>query len=1400
MEKLFQRIKIFIFFIAVVIAGKNGMEVYADEFSTDYTQTEYTEEDGFASGQANCICQSVSGYIWIGTDSGLYRYDGSEFILFSLDGETDGSNYCINKIITTASGKLYVGTENYGLYLYNNGVFERVLDTYNMGIANIKDMCEDMDGNIWLATSSGIFKLKADGGVEEVLSDSGKEYDVNAIASFENNIYAIGNNDTFINILDGTIVIKMNKTDYMLSDDLNSLYIAPDGTRYYGTMGHSILIIHYNGEHEIIGTGALSGINKIYNDGSRIFVLSDTGVAYLSGDGVFNYMSELEINDSMSDMLMDYEGNYWFASGRKGLLFMGHSKFTNYTGTYKLGESIVNCITEYNNRIYIGTDEGLTIIDENGENVTESELINALSGISIRQLYVDSHNYLWICTYKIYGVIKLSPSGSYKYYNRGNSGLISNYVNCITELEDGSMAVGTESGISIIKNGTVSRNFSRSDGLDNTDIISLYQDETGVLYAGTNGFGMYGIDMNPGVDRISALEGLTSNVVFCITGGTNGLWIGTDNGLFYQEGVIRQISAIDPSYSIYDVIMDKDGYLWLIGSKGIQKYYENDLLSEAEPEGEFYTRYDGLGSAITDNSKNFITEDGLVYVCCEEGLYALDMDNIYVNEIPPKVRIASVTVDGVEYAFSDLDGHIRVSEDAGRISIKFSVLSYVNRSGIQVKYYLDGFENEPITLSGTDTMEAEYTNLEGGIYEFVIYAENSDGVECEEKLSFTIEKELNFIETPFAKVLIIIIIIFTLTLLGIVSRIMLKSMRNKSEQVEKLSKKSARIEKSNQAKNDYVNYLSNEIRTPLNNILANCEMLIHTADGQEEKHLEKLSDMYENGYAILNMVDGINRLTKYQDGEIEPEKKEYALSDAIEDLLPEMEDKINHELVELKVSIEDDIPNGLVGDMPKLREIITSIYDRAVSTTKEGTISINIDWRQPDTFENYIYLDVVIADTGVGIKEDRVNNLFDLYDSYDKEDMGQFDIRIKLATARELIKLMDGDVSVSSVYGAGTTVKFSIKQSVFNYEHVNFNSERIKELSLMDAKSRIWLPDVRVLIVDDTDATLQVAKILLDTYELKVDTANSGFEAIDKVMVSSYDMVFINSVMPVMDGADTLKEIRSLSGEEYNKLPVIAMASNIVDGSRDEILKEGFNEVIVKPIELSNLEYMFKLFLPADKIKEKTNDIEQYIRESRFKDDIRILTRYIAVENALKMMGGSFDAFNKFIISYKKEYESETDMLERYIDEDVRHFRSVIHDIKSSSGNIAAYSVERKAANLESAVNIGNMQYVRENIKDFVALMKDMFKDMDEYIARINADDEPTEKEFRENINRAKLKEMRSYMKDGDEKSVKALLSEIEKYEYPETDNEFLKALKMILADMDYQAGSEIIDQYLNSK
>ena len=1430
-----KKLIIYVIILAVATVMWPRLSVFADEdFTSNYNQRTFSDTDGFDSGEANCVCQSVSGYIWIGTDNGLYRYDGSEFTLFSLDGDEDATKYSINCIYLTSDEKLYVGTDNYGLYMYDNGTFQRVSEMYNLGVSTINAMYEDDNKNLWIAASSGIFRLSSDG-AEALADDVVSGLSVGNISGHGDYVYAIANNDILITVDPERHVTITNKSEYRV-DDINSLYVDENGNRYYGSAGYSILKIGTDGKNEIINTGNLHGINKIYSDGDNIWALADDGVGYISSKGNVTAIGGLSFNESMSDMIIDFEGNYWFTSYRKGILQLERSKFQNVTMKYGIDSSIVNCVTSYNGNTFIGTDEGLYIVDSNGKLVTsaENELVSKLSGISIRDLYVDSDDHLWIATYKIYGVIKVSRNWQYKSYSRGESSLISNAVNCITEIKPGTVAVGTENGISVIEGDDVVKSISRLDGLDTPDIISLYADETGELYAGSNGAGVFIVDTDYTVGKMKLDDTQKMSVVSSMVRGSSGLWIGTDNGLYYQEGTVRQVTTVDNTNGIYDLIMDDQGYLWMFGSRGLYRYYEKDILSNASPEYISFTKNDGIISNITEKSTNYVSKTGVVYVCCDEGLCRINLNSEYVNEVAPRVRIASIEVDGTEHQFSDLDGQIDVPKNTNRITIKFSVLSYVNRADISVEYYLEGFESEKRTLTGTDKMEVEYTNLEGGTYRFMLTAKNADGVECEQPLTFVIDKELGFFETNLAKMLLVIFIVL-LILVGIaVARSIFKLLRRQNEQVEELSKKSEEAEKSNQAKNDYVNYLNHEIRTPLNNIIAISELAMRNCQDTQSDEYAQYGAMYAAGREILDMSDGISKLSNLKDDIIEPEYKQYFASDLIDELSDEFKSMVNSDLIDLKVSIEDKIPNGLIGDMTAVREILENIFAWSANTTKEGYISIDIDWRiarradedvdeaeaedytvsefselieEPETeisriFDrdhDEIYLDFKISDTGLGVKEERLGTLFELDDSYERSDIGMFRVSLGLAIAKELVRMLDGSISAESIYGAGTTIRFSIKQSVFDYSYVNYNERKRKEMARRNANSHLWLPDARILIVDDSELALQVEKTIFDTYGLACDTATSGFDALDKVMVENYDMVFIDTVMPVMDGLDTVREMRNLDGEEYKKMPIIALSANTVETSREEILTSGFNDVIVKPIELDQAESMLRTYISEDKIKERDTELSQSDDDINYMEDAVLLGRFVSVEDSVKAMGGSFRTFNTFVRNYRDEYREEVQQLRKYIDDDVRKYKNIIHDIKSSSANIGAYGIERKAANLESAINIGNQQYARDNTRDFIAMMNDFFKQIDKYMSKINHVEEPAEKEVRDGINKSKLKELRAFLRAGDREPVEDLIRDIDRYSYGDIDTEFFTALKEYVGTGDYQTSSEMIDQYLNS-
>ncbi len=1410
----FAQLKILITTLALMLTFAPGLVVRANEnFTCDYTQTNFDEDDGFESGEANCICQSESGYIWVGTDSGLYRYDGNQFKLFYLGEDNTDRTFKVTSLIYTSESVLYVGTENYGLFVYNSGVFSRVSAAMELGIATINQMYEDEDGILWLATAEGIYYYDGET-ISALESDALANAEISAIDGYDNFVYAIANNDTFVCIKNRGLSYTTDKTAYT-EDDLTCLTIDQDGVIYLGTSGHYVIKVKGRATYQQLLAGSISGINKVAKLDGYLWVLADDGVSRINDsndEASYATVTNLEFNDAMTDVICDFEGNYWLASYRHGLLLLEQSKFTNGSIKYAIDDTIVNCVTQFNGATYVGTDNGLYIINSDGSLDKEAEIYTMLSGKSIRDLYVDSKGKLWICTYRTYGVVCLSKNGNYNFYNKGASGVISNYVNCIIELADGSMAIGTESGVSILgEDGVVTANYTKSSGMFNTDIVSLYQDDDGTLYAGSNGSGMYIIDLEK--EKLSAAENISANYISAIIAGTNGAWIGTDNGLYYMEGSIRQISSIDTSNSISDLIMDQEGSLWIFGSKGIQVYYEVDLLSSSEPSCTSYTKGDGLISSITENSFNYISDDGKVYICCDEGLSILDTENTFTNDVAPQVRIATVTIDDVEYAFADLDGTITVPADASRLVVKFAVLSYVNRSNIAIKYYLEGFEDEARTLAGNEYLEAEYTNLAGGTYTFVLSATNCDGVECIQELSFQIVKEAKFYETNAFTVIVVLLFILLAAVVFMIMRYLIRLLISRTRQVESLSNKTEEAEKANRAKNDYVNYLNSEIRAPLNSIIALSEMLLRNGDSENQEELTQFATLNSAGVEILDMVEGISRLANIQDGAISLNEKQYAATDLIHNIELAFADIKRADQVKLKVSIEDDIPNGLMGDPAKIKEIITNIYERAVATTKEGYISLDVDWRRAD--DKHIFIDFVVADTGMGVKEERLTNFFTLGDSYDRTDVGNLDISIGVAIAYELILMMDGAAEVTSNYGAGTTVRFSIKQRVFDAKPVNYNAKRRQAEELRNSDSRLWFPDVRILLVDDQEISCHTGKVLLESYELICDTATSGFEAVDKIMLNDYDLIFVDEVMPVMDGADTVREIRGLEGDEYKNLPIIALSETGVDSTIDEILAKGFDDAIEKPMEVDDIERIFYSYLEAEKVKEKSNDIGKYISESRYKDQVDVLANSISVEDALKLLGGKFDTFNHYVESFKKDNQESFLRLGDYVDTDIRTYKNLIHQIRVNGANLGANGIVRKAGNLESAINIGNLEYAKDNTPELVSMLEDLFNDIGLYLSRIKGADgdvseSPTEVPSPDTqetsadatpvaVDTVKLRQIRAMFRDEKLAEGKATFAEMMEATYDAMDADFMAALSMTITSMDYAGACEIIDQYLNS-
>ena len=568
---------------------------------SDYRQIIYNQDNGLGSTEVNCLYQTKSGYIWVGTDGGLYRYGGKEFKIYNLWDTEKADVYFINNLFQDSKGRLWVATNNYGLFYIKGSETVHFSSEYYNGVKCVNDVCEGSDGTIYVATAYGIYTVDEESNT-------------------------LDNDGNFIRIS------SLDYTDY----ELTTITSDASGYIYVGTIGSDILKLSSALNVSVLHSGK-DGINCIYPTGDRIYVCADNGFGFINKDETYSQIYGLIQDTYLSSMLVDYEGNFWVASSRMGLLYMGRGKFCDFNNRYNVPEKSTNCIAQFGGKKYIGTDNGLIVLDRTNKVVSSdsriADIVNYIGGSGIKHILCDSKGNLWFSTYRRLGVVRYSSDGNIKNFDR-YAGLGTNLVNCTYELSDGRIAVATEEGVAIIEtDGTIQEKYGYEDGLEYTNILSLFEDENGTIMAGSDGGGLYMISKN-GVETVTDNNGLSSNVVNAIKKGTDGIWIGTDNGLSYYDETFRGISNIDFSNNIYDIII-QDGNVWILGSKGLLATTEEELLSTSDLSERYFAAGDGLSRKININSHNMIDPGGNLYLCCNTGIMTFDTENVYSNSTAP---------------------------------------------------------------------------------------------------------------------------------------------------------------------------------------------------------------------------------------------------------------------------------------------------------------------------------------------------------------------------------------------------------------------------------------------------------------------------------------------------------------------------------------------------------------------------------------------------------------------------------------------------------------------------------------------------------------------------------------------------------------------------------------------
>lgn len=391
-----------------------------------------------------------------------------------------------------------------------------------------------------------------------------------------------------------------------------------------------------------------------------------------------------------------------------------------------------------------------------------------------------------------------------------------------------------------------------------------------------------------------------------------------------------------------------------------------------------------------------------------------------------------------------------------------------------------------------------------------------------------------------------------------------------------------RADDANRAKSVFLTNMSHEIRTPLNAILGMDELILR--ENPSEKITEYADSIKRAGNTLLGIISDILDLSKIESKKLSLTEDRYHTAQMLKDVIHILLYKMEEKGLEFKLELQEDVPEILYGDELRVKQIITNILNNAVKYTEKGSITLSVRWEQD--IEDKIWLEFLVKDTGTGIREEDMGRLFASFERLDEERNKSIEgTGLGLSITKELTELMGGELWVESTYGEGTLFGIRIRQRIISSMPMgslvqeNIRSKKIKN-------TRFVAPDARVLIVDDTLVNLRIIRELLKRTEIKTDLAANGMDALDMVKKKDYNMIFIDHLMPEMNGIEVMKNMKESAKEQNRGVPMIALTANAVDGSREFYIEQGFTDYLAKPVDSSKLENMIRKYLPQELVRQ----------------------------------------------------------------------------------------------------------------------------------------------------------------------------------------------------------------------
>lgn len=590
--------------------------------------------------------------------------------------------------------------------------------------------------------------------------------------------------------------------------------------------------------------------------------------------------------------------------------------------------------------------------------------------------------------------------------------------------------------------------------------------------------------------------------------------------------------------------------------------------------------------------------------------------------------------------------------------------------------------------------------------------------------------------------------------------ILLKGMQAAWREEEK-----ARLQ--NAAKSTFLANMSHEIRTPINAILGMNEMILRKSNDKDV--ISYAGDIENAGKNLLALVNGILDFSKIESGNMELIETEYDLSSLLNDIVHMFRVRIEGKGLSFYVDIDGSLPDKLYGDELKVKQVLTNLLNNAQKYTNRGSVTLSVKSAQISA--DVVVLDMSITDTGTGIKEEERDRLFKMFSRLDVEQTRTIEgTGLGLPITAGLIELMGGEIEVESEYGAGSTFSVTIPQRIVSLKPIGNLEERYSRDKESREKYRqsFIAEKARLLVVDDTPINIRVIKELLKDTKVKLDSAMSGPEALERLREKPYDLVLLDYRMPEMDGIETLKELRRIDEFNNRSVPVIVLTANAISGAREQFLREGFDDYIAKPVDARKLEETVYKLLPPDKVRvyEKENDLAN--------------DPYLPDEEVIKLYAGSVENNIKDIRGFLKNG-------------DIGNFTTRVHALKSTTFLVGDHELARDFKALEEAGDREDMAFINENTDKVLDSYLKLYEKLKMQLGKSVSDKSDDKPLIDIDTLKDALEALNEFAESMDYNNIGYVLSTLDGYSFLDEDKEFIKTIQASYDRLDYAAIAESI-------